>query len=200
MTDSRPPHAGNRSPSMMSGSSSHQAHKGDFSPIPRFAQPRDPNPKGVPKNAYAIRSPARPTPTKTEAINRRRISGIAPPPSLISPRKANAPIKSPAMRAKLRQIKQQLRERMHDPVPQTGQWPQSIVQGHFNYYAVPGNLKSLGVFRDRVLALWWRTLRRRSQKHRINWTRLLILAQRWLPQPRALNPLPDARFAATHPR
>jgi len=104
------------------------------------------------------------------------------------------------MRAKLRQIKQQLRERMHDPVPQTGQWLQSIVQGYFNYYAVPGNLKSLGVFRDRVLALWWRTIRRRSHKHRINWTRLLILALRWLPQPRALHPFPDARFAATHPR
>jgi hypothetical protein len=63
------------------------------------------------------------------------------------------------MRAKLRQVKQQLRKRMHDPVPQTGQWLKSVVQGYFNYYAVPGNLASLGVFRDRVLALWWRTLR-----------------------------------------
>jgi group II intron reverse transcriptase/maturase len=104
------------------------------------------------------------------------------------------------MRAKLRQVKQQLRERMHDPVPQTGQWLKSVVQGYFNYYAVPGNLTSLGVFRDRVLALWWRTLRRRSQKHRINWTRILVLAQQWLPQPRALHPFPDARFAANHPR
>src|SRR3989475_2209624 len=58
------------------------------------------------------------------------------------------------MRAKLRQGKQRLRERMHDPVPQTGQWLKSVVQGYFNYYAVPGNLTSLGVFRDRVLALW----------------------------------------------
>jgi RNA-directed DNA polymerase len=32
---------------------------------------------------------------------------------------------------------------MHDPVRQTGQWLKSIVQGHFNYYAVPGNLDSL---------------------------------------------------------
>jgi hypothetical protein len=47
------------------------------------------------------------------------------------------------MRAKLRQIKQQLNERMHDPVPQTGQWLQSTVQGYFNYYAVPGTLTSL---------------------------------------------------------
>jgi RNA-directed DNA polymerase len=104
------------------------------------------------------------------------------------------------MRAKLREIKQQLRKRMHDPVRQTGQWLKSVVQGHFNYYAVPGNLTSLGVFRNRVLALWWRTLRRRSQKHRINWTRTLVLAMRWLPQPRALHPFPDVRFAATHPR
>ena len=47
------------------------------------------------------------------------------------------------MGAKLREIKQQLRKRMHDPVRQTGQWLQSIVQGHFNYYAVPGNIDSL---------------------------------------------------------
>jgi len=104
------------------------------------------------------------------------------------------------MRSKLRQIQQQLRQRMHDPVPQTGRWLQSIVRGHFNYYAVPGNLKSLGVFRDRVLALWWRTLRRRSQKHRTSWTRILALAQCWLPQPSMLHPFPDARFAATYLR
>jgi group II intron reverse transcriptase/maturase len=104
------------------------------------------------------------------------------------------------LRGKLRKIKQQLRRRMHDPLPQTGRWLQSVVQGHFNYYAVPGNLASLGAFRDRVLALWWRTLRRRSQKHRISWTRTLALAQRWLPQPSTLHPFPDARFAAIHLR
>jgi len=79
-------------------------------------------------------------------------------------------------------------ERMHDPVPQTGQWLQSIVQGYFNYYAVPGNLTSLGVFRDRVLALWWRTIRRRSQKTGSTGRASFLLAQRWLPQPRALHP------------
>ena len=104
------------------------------------------------------------------------------------------------MRAKLREIKQQLRKRMHDPVPQTGGWLQSVVQGYFNYYAVPGNLASLGVFRDRLIALGWRTIRRRNQKRRISWTRTLAYAQRWLPQPRALHPFPDARFAAAHPR
>jgi group II intron reverse transcriptase/maturase len=104
------------------------------------------------------------------------------------------------IRGKLRKIKQQLRTRMHDPLPQTGRWLQSVVQGHFNYYAVPGNLASLGAFRHRVLALWWRTLRHRSQRHRISWTRTLTLASRWLPQPSTLHPFPDARFAAIHLR
>jgi hypothetical protein len=42
---------------------------------------------------------------------------------------------------------------MRDPVRQTGQCLKSIVQGHFNYYAVPGNHDSLGVFRDRYLGI-----------------------------------------------
>jgi RNA-directed DNA polymerase len=104
------------------------------------------------------------------------------------------------MRAKLRQIKQELRTRMHDPVPQTGGWLKSVVQGYFNYHAVPGNLDSLAVFRDRILGLWWRTLRRRSQQRRFPWTRMLTLGHRWLPQPRVLHPYPADRFAASHPR
>jgi group II intron reverse transcriptase/maturase len=104
------------------------------------------------------------------------------------------------MRAKLRQIKQQLRERMHDPVPQTGEWLQSVVQGYFNYYAVPGNIDQLGIFRERATRLWRHTLLCRSQLHRITWPRMHRLAARWLPQPRVLHPYPDCRFAASHSR
>ena len=104
------------------------------------------------------------------------------------------------MRAKARQIKQQLRMRMHDAVPQTGRWLRSVVQGYFNYYAVPGNLDSLAVFRHRLLGLWWRHLRRRSQQRHLSWSRMIALGKRWLPQPRLLHPYPALRFAATHPR
>src|SRR5438093_9368153 len=104
------------------------------------------------------------------------------------------------IRAKLGRIKPELRKRMHDPLSQTGQWLKSIVQGHFNYYAVPGNTASLSLFRHRLLVLWWHSVRRRSQKRRISWTRMLDLATRWLPAPQVLHPYPDARFAATHPR
>jgi RNA-directed DNA polymerase len=104
------------------------------------------------------------------------------------------------MVAKIRQLKPELRKRMHDPVAQTGLWLKSVVQGHFNYYAVPGNTASLSLFRHRVLVHWWHTIRRRSQKRPIRWTRMLVLARRWLPKPRVLHPYPEVRFAATHPR
>src|SRR6202171_1551311 len=64
------------------------------------------------------------------------------------------------LRAKLQEIKQQLRRRMHDPVAQTGEWLQSVVQGYFNYHAVPRNLDSLGALRDRVTRLWRGRMRR----------------------------------------
>ena len=38
------------------------------------------------------------------------------------------------MRAKLKETKQELRRRMHDPVEQTGKWLQSVIQGYFNYH------------------------------------------------------------------
>ena len=104
------------------------------------------------------------------------------------------------MRSKLRQIKQQLRERMHDPVPQTGEWLKSVVQGYFNYHAVPGNMESLNVFRHRVTRLWRRVLLRRGGKRRPNWARLHRLVEHWLPTPCVLHPYPEVRFAASHPR
>jgi RNA-directed DNA polymerase len=100
------------------------------------------------------------------------------------------------MRAKLPQLKPQLRSPMHHPVAQTGKGLQSVVQGYFHYHAVPGNLGSLGVFRQRVTRLWRRTLIGRSQTHRLPWTRMHLLAVRGLPQPRVLHPYPEVRFAA----
>jgi group II intron reverse transcriptase/maturase len=103
------------------------------------------------------------------------------------------------LRAKLQEIKQQLQRRRHDPVAQTGEWLRSVVQGYFNYHAVPGNLESLGTFRERLIRLWRTQLRQRSQRTCLTWDRLRQLAARWLPVPRVLHPWPLQRFAATHP-
>jgi group II intron reverse transcriptase/maturase len=50
------------------------------------------------------------------------------------------------MRAKLQQIKQELRARMHEPVEATGKWLKRVVLGYYQYHAVPGNLQQLGRF------------------------------------------------------
>jgi RNA-directed DNA polymerase len=92
------------------------------------------------------------------------------------------------MRKKLQEIKQQLRMRMHDPVPQTGAWLRSVVQGYFNYYAVPGNLDTLGLFRERVLR-YWGTRSSVIVKHAgMSGLARLKLAAQWLPTPRVAIP------------
>jgi RNA-directed DNA polymerase len=107
---------------------------------------------------------------------------------------------SKRMRAKLKEVKDQLTQRMHLPVPEQGRWLASVVRGHTAYYAVPGNIQAVAAFRDQVIRHWRRTLRRRSQKTRINWERMDRIATRWLPRARVTHPFPEVRFAATHPR
>jgi len=107
---------------------------------------------------------------------------------------------SKRMRAKLKVVKGQLTQRMHLPVPEQGRWLASVVRGHMAYYAVPGNIQAVAAFRDQVTRHWRRTLRRRSQKTRINWERMDRIATRWLPRARVMHPFPEVRFAATYPR
>jgi group II intron reverse transcriptase/maturase len=104
------------------------------------------------------------------------------------------------MRMKLREVKEELRHRMHWSIPEQGRWLRSVVTGFFAYHAVPTNMRALSAFHYHVTNLWLRTLRRRSQKHRMPWTRMTRLAADWLPRPRILHPWPQQRFAVTHPR
>ena len=104
------------------------------------------------------------------------------------------------MRAKLQEIKAELRRRMHQTIPAQGHWLRQVVAGHFAYYAVPTNSRALSAFRHYLTDLWRRTLRRRSQKDGFTWDRLTKLADGWLPAPRILHPWPEQRFAVKHPR
>jgi RNA-directed DNA polymerase len=105
------------------------------------------------------------------------------------------------LRAKLQEIKQQLRHRMHGKVNEVGSWLRSVVRGWLNYHAVPGNINCLDEFCTQVERLWLRVLRRRSQKGRAwSWTRFHRLARRWIPKAQILHPYPDERFAVMHPR
>jgi hypothetical protein len=104
------------------------------------------------------------------------------------------------MRAKLKVIKEGLRERMHQPIPDQGRWLGQVVRGIFAYHAVPTNFRALRAVYYYVKVLWLRTLRRRSQKDKFAWERIQRLADDFLPKPRILHPWPNVRFAVTHPR
>jgi hypothetical protein len=46
------------------------------------------------------------------------------------------------MRAKLKAIKQELRQRMHQSIPVQGKWLWQVVKGYFNFHAVPTNSRA----------------------------------------------------------
>jgi hypothetical protein len=104
-------------------------------------------------------------------------------------------------RAKLKDLSAKLRRSMHADISQVGAWLRSVLRGWYQYYAVPGNYQRLQQFRDALLKLWYRALRRRSQRgRRFTWAQFAKVCQPWLPSPKILHPYPDARFARQNPR
>lgn len=104
------------------------------------------------------------------------------------------------MRVRLQEIKEELRRRMHQPIPDQGKWLAQVVRGYFAYHAVPTNGLKLSAFHHYVTKLWLRVLRRRSQKDGFTWERIKRLADDYLPKPRTLHPWPSQRFAVRHSR
>jgi group II intron reverse transcriptase/maturase len=104
---------------------------------------------------------------------------------------------SKRMRAKLKEVNSLLKRRRHQPIPVQGAWLASVVRGHLAYYSVPGNIGAVSAFRTQVTRHWYKALRRRSQRTRINWARMDRLAARWLPPAKILHPYPELRFVAT---
>jgi hypothetical protein len=104
------------------------------------------------------------------------------------------------LRAKLKEVKQELTRRRHEPIPKQGKWLRGVVQGYFNYHGVSGNIAALDIFQAETTRYWLRTLRRRSQRHRMTWKRFRRHVDRWIPRPKILHPYPDVRFDAKHPR
>src|SRR4029077_14322163 len=101
------------------------------------------------------------------------------------------------MGAKFTEIKEELRRRMPQPIPEQGRWLAQVIRGYFAYHAVPTNSAALRAFRYHAERLWLRTLRRRGQTDRFSWKRMIRLANDFLPQPRILHPWPSVRFAVT---
>ena len=101
------------------------------------------------------------------------------------------------LRAKLAEVKAQLRQRQHKAIPEQGTWLRSVLLGHYQYYGVPLNAKALERFQRAVTRLWRRSLSRRSQKGTVPWERMQRYVARWIPKVRIYHPHPDMRFGVT---
>jgi group II intron reverse transcriptase/maturase len=99
------------------------------------------------------------------------------------------------MAAKLKEIRAQLRQGLHEKTKDTTEWLQSVVRGYFQYHAVPRNEERLKAFRYEVLRMWWWQLRRRSQPSRWTWARFQETLGTLIPDVEILHPYPEVRFA-----
>lgn len=92
---------------------------------------------------------------------------------------------------KLKSLRSQLKARRHWPLIKQWRWLRSVLQGHYNHYGLPGNIRSLQVFRYELLKAWVKWLRRRSQKNRRSWQQFYSFLETCFPLPRP---------RITHPR
>jgi hypothetical protein len=102
------------------------------------------------------------------------------------------------MRATLEAIRAVLMRRRHESVAIVGKWLNRVVQGYFNYHAVSGNLYRLEGMRSEIGRAWRHALMRRSQRHRLPWSRFSRIAERFIPTVRKMHPYPEERFYASH--
>ena len=70
---------------------------------------------------------------------------------------------------KLKAIRQEMKARLHAPVKVQHQWLCQVLRGHYGYYGVIFNSRSLHAFYEGVKRSWLKALQRRSQKSRMNW-------------------------------
>jgi group II intron reverse transcriptase/maturase len=92
-------------------------------------------------------------------------------------------------RASLRRIIQSVygwcRRHRHLPVAVQHKALMRRIQGHFNYFAVSGNFRSLLLVLEQAKRSWYKWLCRRSQRKRLTWERFADLLRDFpLPRPR----------------
>ena len=100
----------------------------------------------------------------------------------------------------LKRIDGVLRWRWHDDIWVVGRWLGRVVNGWLNYYAVPGSGRFIRGFVRRLLRMWHRALRRRSQRDRFAWKKIERMRELLWPPVTIRHPWPNRRFAVKHPR
>jgi RNA-directed DNA polymerase len=92
----------------------------------------------------------------------------------------------------LRRIAVWCKEHRHAPISEQHRMLSRKVQGHYQYFGIPGNSVALNRLRHGVKRAWFKWLRRRSQRARLTWTTFERTHKRF--------PLPLARITHPQPR
>ena len=90
---------------------------------------------------------------------------------------------------KLNSLRLEAKRRRHAPLATQQRWLASVLRGHYAYYGLPANHRALSAFHHEVRRLWYRALRKRSQRG-LTWVRFKRILE--------LFPLPAPRI--THSR
>ena len=96
---------------------------------------------------------------------------------------------------KLKALRQEMKRRMHRPLGEQQRWLSWVLRGHYAYYGITGNYRSLAGFFGQVMEGWLQALRRRSQRPHLPWERFHRILEAFpLPEPRIVH---DWRATAT---
>jgi len=86
---------------------------------------------------------------------------------------------------KLKELRLEMKKRMHDPIPDQSRWLGSVLRGHYAYFGITGNADGIGRFHRQLVRWWHWVLRRRGQRPHLPWDRFNAILQRHpLPPPR----------------
>jgi hypothetical protein len=90
---------------------------------------------------------------------------------------------------KLKELRVEMRKRWHAKVPEQHAWLSQVLGGHYRYYGLIFNARSLNQFYQAVKRMWYVALKRRSQKSRMNWKKFeRLLTVLPLPKPTIHQP------------
>jgi RNA-directed DNA polymerase len=96
--------------------------------------------------------------------------------------------------ATVKEVRVEMMGRRHEATSHVGKWLMSVARGYYQYFAVPGNLQALWLFRSLIGKAWHQALCRRSQRGYVSWANMSRLINTWLPRPAVLHPYPDQRL------
>lgn len=90
------------------------------------------------------------------------------------------------MMRRLKELRQEMWRRMHEPVRDQQKWLRSVLVGHYAYFGIPGNSSGIAAYLDEVQQAWCATLRRRGQRPNLPWERFNAVLRKVFPLPPAL--------------